>query len=166
MEGMKTVFEVENIKFVELTELFIPDYLKSVKEDNVASLLGISEEEAEEDEIYWIRMNIEKKAPVFPMIEKKTGEFIGSIELMNVNDLEGEISITIIENMRDKGYGSEAVSAIVKYGMKELKLNRIILSVAQDNLRAIHVYEKCGFREYGRTEEDILMEIMITDDNE
>jgi len=49
MEGMKTVFETENIKFVELNELFIPDYLKSVKEDNVASLLGISEEEAEED---------------------------------------------------------------------------------------------------------------------
>ena len=160
MEGMKTVLETEKIKFAELTELFIPEYLRSVKEDNVASLLGISEEEAEEDEIYWIRMNIEKKAPVFPMIEKKTGEFIGSIELMNVDDSEGEISITIIENMRDKGYGSDAVSAIVEYGMKELKLNRIILSVACDNPRAIHAYEKCGFREYGRTEEDVLMEIM------
>ena len=94
------------------------------------------------------------------MIEKKTDEFIGSIELMDVHDSEGEISITIIGNMRDKGYGSDAVSAIVEYGMKELKLNRIKLSVAHDNLRAIHVYEKCGFCEYGRTEEDVLMEIM------
>ena len=74
-----------------------------------------------------------RKAPVFPIIKKMTGEFIGSIELMDVHDSEGEISITIIENMRDKGYGSEAVSAIVEYGMKELKLNRIILSVEKDN---------------------------------
>ncbi|MCR5345460.1 MAG: hypothetical protein K6E46_05370 [Lachnospiraceae bacterium] len=45
MEGLKTVFETEKIKFAELTELFIPEYHRSVKEDNVASLLGISEED-------------------------------------------------------------------------------------------------------------------------
>ena len=31
---MNTVFETEKIKFAELTELFIPEYLRSVKEDN------------------------------------------------------------------------------------------------------------------------------------
>ncbi|MBQ1870763.1 MAG: GNAT family N-acetyltransferase, partial [Lachnospiraceae bacterium] len=41
----------------------------------------------------------------------------------------------------------------------------MFLRVFPNNLRAIHVYEKCGFSEYGRTDEDVLMEIMITDDN-
>jgi len=84
---------------------------------------------------------------------------------MDVHDEEAELGITITASMQDKGYGTESVPAIVDYGMKELNLKRIFLKVFPDNLRAIHVYEKCGFREYGRTDEDILMEIMITDDN-
>lgn len=29
----------------------------------------------------------------------------------------------------------------------------------RDNTRAIHVYEKCGFREYNRIEEHVYMEV-------
>ena len=62
--------------------------------------------------------------------------------------------------MQDKGYGTEAVSAMVRYGMDTLGLRRIFLKVFPDNARAIHVYEKCGFREYDRTDDDVFMEVM------
>ena len=157
---MNTVFETENIKFIELTESLVEDYLSMINDINVARLLGRTKTVTEEGERNWIRMNLEKKAPVFSMIEKSSGKFIGNIELMDVHDEEAELGITITANMQDKGYGTESVPAIVEYGMKELNLKRIFLKVFPDNLRAIHVYEKCGFREYGRTEEDVLMEIM------
>ena len=157
---MNTVFETENIKFIELTESLVEDYLSMINDINVARLLGRTKTVTEEGERNWIRMNLEKKAPVFSMIEKSSGKFIGNIELMDVHDEEAELGITITASMQDKGYGTESVPAIVEYGMKEINLNRIFLKVFPDNLRAIHVYEKCGFREYGRTEEDVLMEIM------
>ncbi|MBR0434782.1 MAG: GNAT family N-acetyltransferase [Lachnospiraceae bacterium] len=162
---MNTVFETENIKFIELTESLVEDYLAMINDINVARLLGRTKTVTEEGELNWIRMNLENKAPVFSMIEKSSGKFIGNIEFMDVHDEEAELGITITASMQDKGYGTESVPAIVDYGMKELNLKRIFLKVFPDNLRAIHVYEKCGFREYGRTEEDVLMEIMITDDN-
>lgn len=162
---MNTIFETENIKFIELTESLVEDYLSMINDVNVARLLGRTKTVTEEGELNWIRMNLEEKAPVFSMIEKNSGKFIGNIELMDVHDAEAELGITITASMQDKGYGTESVPAIVDYGMKELNLKRIFLRVFPDNLRAIHVYEKCGFREYGRTEEDVLMEIMITDDN-
>ncbi|MBQ9579762.1 MAG: GNAT family N-acetyltransferase [Lachnospiraceae bacterium] len=162
---MNTVFETENIKFIELTESLVEDYLAMINDINVARLLGRTKTVTEEGELNWIRMNLENKAPVFSMIEKSSGKFIGNIELMDVHDEEAELGITITASMQDKGYGTESVPAIVDYGMKKLNLKRIFLRVFPDNLRAIHVYEKCGFREYGRTEEDVLMEIMITDDN-
>jgi diamine N-acetyltransferase len=162
---MNTVFETENIKFIELTELLVQDYLEMINDINVARLLGRTKTVTEEGELNWIHKNLENKAPVFSMIEKSSGKFIGNIELMDVHDEEAELGITITASMQDKGYGTESVPAIVDYGMKKLNLKRIFLRVFPDNLRAIHVYEKCGFREYGRTEEDILMEIMITDDN-
>ncbi len=157
---MNTIFETENIKFIELTESLVEDYLSMINDVNVARLLGRTKTVTEEGELNWIRMNLEEKASVFSMIEKNSGKFIGNIELMDVHDAEGELGITITASMQDKGYGTESVPAIVNYGMKELHLKRIFLRVFPDNLRAIHVYEKCGFREYGRTEEDVLMEIM------
>ena len=94
------------------------------------------------------------------MIEKESGAFIGNIELMDVNDTEGELGIAITGKMQNAGYGTEAVTAMAAYGMNQLKLKRIFLRTNPDNTRAIHVYEKCGFREYDRTDEHVFMEIM------
>ena len=62
--------------------------------------------------------------------------------------------------MQEKGYGTEAVKAITAYGMNTLGLNRVCLRTNLDNFRAIHVYEKCGFREFKRTDEHVCMEIL------
>jgi len=51
----------------------------------------------------------------------------------------------------------------VDYGFSELGLKCIYLGVYADNLRAIHVYEECGFKEYDRNSVDVFMEIMRLD---
>ncbi|MBQ9827958.1 MAG: GNAT family N-acetyltransferase, partial [Lachnospiraceae bacterium] len=67
--------------------------------------------------------------------------------------------IAITAGMQDRGFGTEAVRAMIEYGFGQMKLKRIFLKVYPHNLRAIHVYRKCGFIEYDRTDEDIFMEI-------
>jgi RimJ/RimL family protein N-acetyltransferase len=49
-----------------------------------------------------------------------------------------------------KGYGTEAMELILRYGFTELNLRRISLTVFEFNQRAVRSYEKVGFRLEGR----------------
>ena len=156
---MVQIFESENIRMVQVSDELIQDYLYMVNDvEHVARLIGLSEPVSEEKEHRWIRKKLEEGAPVFSMIEKRTGAFIGNIELMDVSGNTAELGIAITSKMQDNGFGTEAVAEMVRYGMEQLGLERIYLKVFPDNARAIRVYEKCGFREYDRTADDVFME--------
>lgn len=45
-----------------------------------------------------------------------------------------------------KGYGQEIARLMVSYGFGNMGLRRITLRVYTDNIRAIHCYEKVGFK--------------------
>lgn len=49
-----------------------------------------------------------------------------------------------------KGYGTEALELVLRYGFRELNLLRISLTVFEYNRRAIHLYERLHFRVEGR----------------
>ena len=157
---MKQIFESNHISFAEVSEYLVHDYLAMVNDyENVNRFIGGKKKTfTEEQELQWVRAKREEKALAFSMIEKKSGRFIGNIELMNPNESEGELGIAITAKMQDRGFGTEAVSAMTEYGRNQLGLKRVILRVNPHNTRAIHVYHQCGFREYGRTEEHIYME--------
>ena len=158
---MKQVFESENISYVEVSEELIRDYLAMVNDiEHVDRFIGgWHEPYTEDDEIRWVREQLESGAVVFSMIEKKSGSFIGNIELMDVSASAKEIGIAVTAAMQGLGYGTEAVRAMTSYGLNNLGLDRIVLRTNTDNARAIHVYEKCGFREFRRTEDHVYMEL-------
>ena len=158
---MTTVFTSENISFVRVSEKLLPDYLAMVNDiEHVARFIGARRDPIpEEKERRWVQKKLAEGAALFSMLEKDTGAFIGNIELMDIADGAGELGIAVTAAMQDKGYGTEAVRAMVDYGMDTLGLRRVFLKVFPDNARAIRVYEKCGFREYDRTEDDVFMEV-------
>lgn len=158
---MTTVFASQKILFVRPSERLVPDYLAMVNDwERVGRLIGSRREPIpEEQERQWVQKKLAEGTPGFSMLEKRTGAFIGNIELMDIADGTGELGIAITAAMQDKGYGSKAIPAMVNYGMGRLGLRRVFLKVYPDNARAIHVYEKCGFREYDRTDDDAFMEI-------
>ena len=157
---MKTIFETERIWFVEVSESLVNDYVNLVNDiEHVGRLIGRTKTVTEEKEREWVREKLAEKAVLFSMIEKESGAFIGNIELMDVHDAVGELGIAITAEKQDLGYGTEAIPAVLDYGFARCGLERIFLKVYPDNLRAIHVYEKCGFRAYDRNEEDVFMEI-------
>ena len=158
---MTTVFTSENIRFVRVSEELVPDYLAMVNDwERVGKLIGSRRDPiSEEKECRWVQKKLAENAALFSMLEKDTGAFIGNIELMDIADGARELGIAITAAMQDRGYGTEAVRAVVEYGMDTLGLDRVFLKVFPDNARAIRVYEKCGFREYDRTESDVFMEV-------
>ena len=159
------VFESENIIFVRPSYNLVPDYLEMVNDiENVARFIGERREPyTEEEERDYIKDKMDKDATMFSMLEKDTRKFIGNIEFFNRKETEAEWGIVITASMHNKGYGKEALRRSVDYGFSELGLKRIYLGVYADNLRAIHVYEKCGFKEYDRNSVDVFMEIMRPD---
>jgi RimJ/RimL family protein N-acetyltransferase len=55
----------------------------------------------------------------------------------------------------NKGYGSEVMSLLVKHCFETLNLNRVMLRVYTDNIRAVRSYEKAGFVLEGRLREAV-----------
>lgn len=158
---MDKVFESENIIYVRPSFDLVPEYLDMVNDiENVAKFIGDRREPlTEEQEMDYIKDKIDNNAVMFSMMEKGTDRFIGNIEFFNRVFEEAEWGIAITASMQNKGYGKEALKRSVQYGFDELGLTRIYLGVYADNLRAIHVYESCGFKEYDRNDVDVFMEI-------
>ena len=57
-----------------------------------------------------------------------------------------------------KGYGTEAMKLVLRYAFMELNLQHVSLDVFEYNQRALHSYEKAGFRVEGRMRNMLLRE--------
>ena len=76
------------------------------------------------------------------------GRPIGEVSLADMDRLNGSAQLGIFIGEVDewgKGYGTDAVNAIVRFGFRELRLERIWLEVWTENARARRAYEKGGF---------------------
>ena len=74
---------------------------------------------------------------------------IGLIGLYTIYWVHGEAFLGVHIGERDywgKGYGTDAVRILLRYGFDELNLQRVSLSLLEGNARAMRSYEKCGFR--------------------
>ena len=69
-----------------------------------------------------------------------------------------DVDILIGPDHQDRGLGTEAMRVIVRHLVEDRGHHRITLSTAVDNARAIHVYEKVGFRPVGVTRKSNLSE--------
>ena len=94
-----------------------------------------------------------KDEATFGIIELETDKLLGSISLEDINHINRTATLGIFigdKEVRNKGYGTEAIRLILDYGFNYLNLNNIKLDVMEFNERAIACYKKCGFKEYGR----------------
>ena len=53
----------------------------------------------------------------------------------------------------NKGYGEEAIKLMLHYGFNSLNFHRIELGAMEYNERALHIYEKVGFKKEGTKRE-------------
>ena len=156
----EVIFSSSNINFVKLSSDLVQDYLKMVGDPYVARFIFYNDVNiTEEDEIKYVNSKLKSKDFIFSMLEKKTNKFIGNIELKNVKKTNAELGVCITYSMQDKHYGSEAIRKFLDYSFEKFKLEKIYLKVFPDNLRAIHVYEKIGFKRYDRRDNDVYMMI-------
>jgi len=105
----------------------------------------ISESNHEE----WFKAVTRKDDVFFFVIkENEKNTTIGSCQLHNVHwiNRSAELQIRIgDQKYRNKGYGSEAIELLLRFGFKDLNLHRIYLHLLKNNERARKAYLKAGF---------------------
>lgn len=149
MNQFDLCFQSDNIDYIKVSKLLIPDYLEMINNKNISKLLSPKMKICTyDDELNWVEKKLKNKSLIFSMIERQTQKFIGNIELMDVNEKSAEIGIVITENFQGKHYGTEALKKIIDYGFNVLNLSELNLVVFSHNTRAIHCYKKLGFKEY------------------
>ena len=82
---------------------------------------------------------------------------IGEVMLFDLDRANGSAELGIFIGEPDewgKGYGTDAVNALIDFGFGELRLERIWLNVGTENDRARRAYEKAGFVHEGTVRHD------------
>lgn len=103
----------------------------------------------------WIEKDLEQDPPPFSMFLIRTLEddrLIGDIGLDSVRNGHGDTFVGIGIGEREywgKGYGTDAMRIMLRYAFTEMNLHRVSLDVFEYNPRAIHSYEKVGFKHEG-----------------
>ncbi|MBK9938142.1 MAG: GNAT family N-acetyltransferase [Chitinophagaceae bacterium] len=119
----------------------------------------------EEIELTWIRnvlkRNNEKR---FAICIEETNQYIGNIQLTAINGFDAEFHIFIGErSFWGKGIAQRATELISKYAFNELNIQSIYSDVKFENLAAIKVYERAGYKEIFRYDEYIRMAVYVAD---
>lgn len=110
------------------------------------------------------------------IVDNVDDKILGLVSLVSINQINQSAEFHIMIGNRDnqgKGIGSFAVREMLKHAFNNMNLNRVELTVLENNNRAKHLYEKNGFIYEGRKRKakfkggrfvDMLMYAIIRDD--
>lgn len=132
----------------------LDDFFNYLQDPEGKQLTGTQREFTRDEVAAWIRKIsiINSDRIDFLIFLKKTNELLGEVVLNEIDSINRCANIRIgIQGTqhRGKGYGTEAIIQMLRYGFNTLNLHRIDLTVYTFNPRAIHVYEKIGFKREG-----------------
>ena len=115
----------------------------------------------------WIReMIVTGKAVQFMICVKDTGKPVGSVYLRDIdhNHHKAEYGIFIGEREAlGKGFGTQAAELMIRYGLEELKLHKVMLRVLAENFPARKSYEKAGFVQEAYLKDEVFLENQYKD---
>ncbi|TDU05805.1 RimJ/RimL family protein N-acetyltransferase [Streptomyces sp. 846.5] len=81
------------------------------------------------------------------------GKLVGLVCLSGAEPETGCAELDIYLGEKDywgRGYATDAMRTICRYGFEKMRLHKIMLTVVADNHAAHHIYQKVGFVEEGR----------------
>lgn len=86
------------------------------------------------------------------IVEKSSGELIGSIDLFEIDlkNRRAHIGILIAQpEYRGKGFASESIDLMIYYAQEHLNISNFVCSIQDDNENSIQLFESKGFQQVG-----------------
>ncbi len=100
----------------------------------------------------WVRSHSDRPDSAGFVIETLEGEAIGGCGFDDIDPRPrtAVLGVWIGRPYWDQGYGTDAVRTLCRFGFRQMNLQRITLRVYETNPKAIHTYEKIGFKTEGK----------------
>jgi len=147
----------KNVRLRAIARSDLPAFVDWLNDPEVRRNLSIYYPLSIEQEEKWYQDMLAHPVEEQPLsIEiNKAGKWVlvGDVGFINFDQHTRSAEIGIFVGKKgawDKGFGTEAMRLMIGYGFNHLNLNRIFLRVFETNGRAIHCYEKAGFKHEGR----------------
>ncbi|HET9096864.1 MAG TPA: GNAT family N-acetyltransferase [Candidatus Baltobacteraceae bacterium] len=90
--------------------------------------------------------------------EKSTGAFAGEIgfadfkrDIIPAMQNVPELGFALVSDLQGKGYGTEAVNAVLAWGDAHLPSKRTVCMVNENNIPSLRIVEKSGYRIFERS---------------
>lgn len=99
-------------------------------------------------------INYDKNLPILALIKEKGKQRVIGAASLSFSSVEtfkhkAEFGVTVHDDYQNMGLGTEMVNHLLDIARKK-RLKKVFLLVNTDNVRAVHVYKKCGFRIEGK----------------
>lgn len=137
------------LRAIERTDL--PAYVRWLNDLRVLEYFGRYQPLSLADEEKWYSDMLEDDRACNFAVEVAQ-EHVGGAGFCNIDhrNRSAEVGLFIgVPELWDQGLGLDVLEILLAYGFEQLNLNRIALRVFAENKRAIHLYEKTGFRHEG-----------------
>ena len=166
---MNTEIDIRNVKLEterlilrswEITDL--DNFFEYASVNGVGEKAGWEHHKSKDESLEILKMFIDEKK-VFAIVLKKNQKVIGSIGIeecrqdldKNLENLLGkELGYVLSKDYWNKGIMTEAVSKVIEYCFKTLKLNYLVATYFNYNIESKKVLEKLNFKFY----KDIIIE--------
>jgi RimJ/RimL family protein N-acetyltransferase len=146
------------VRLVVLESKHLDLIMKRWNDPEMRAFLGPYIPQSRAQEAEWIegveRRRKNQEAFFFVIERIKDNAFLGTLSVHNIDWIARSARMGIVIHEKKnwgKGYGTEAFGLLIEYCWNHLNLRRLELSVHTFNVRAVHVYEKLGFKLIGTT---------------
>ena len=149
IQGQKT-----KLRAIEREDL--PTFVRWFNDPEVRQYLAMYMPMSMAEEEQWFEHQLEDRDGKVFAIETEDSVHIGNIGLHSIDWKNRRAYLGIVIGEKEywgRGYGSDAIRALLGFAFGEVNLHRVYLTVYGYNERAIRCYEKCGFRHEGRLRE-------------
>lgn len=155
MAEVKFFTEQLKLRLVEMADLEAIHILHHLAETDQYNTLGIPKNLEETNVIVdgWINDHQKKTIKNYTFaVELEKGGFIGliALKLSSSKFNSAEVWYKINVDFWNKGFATEAIKAVIRFGFDRLKLHRINAGCAVENIASIRVLEKSGMTQEGR----------------
>jgi RimJ/RimL family protein N-acetyltransferase len=145
------MLEGKKVRLRAVERVDLPIFVKWINDPEVTQFLELNPPMSLEDEEKWF-VSLQKSEDKVFSIDTMEGKLIGNVGLIKLNWKDRSVLMGIMigeKELWNLGYGTDAIETLLRYLFQELAMNRVYLIADERNARALHCYEKLGFKKEG-----------------
>jgi ribosomal-protein-alanine N-acetyltransferase len=154
----QTIFETQRLYLKELNPDIVGYVFTSFTDEDIKTYLGLTNEELAVEKYKFEKglTTFQTSFRKFLIVSKADDRVMGKCGFHTwfFNHSRAEIGYGLMrEEDRGKGFMTEAMQLVIRYGFEEMKLNRIEAFVGPTNIASLRLVNKLGFTEEGTLRE-------------